>query len=133
VEGVGLAPRDLVVRRARPHRSGAVVELEEVADRDSAAALTGASIAALRSALPAVRPDEYYASDIVGLDAFAPDGARLGVVAEVVSTSANDVWVIRDERRELLVPAVAHAVLSVDIAARRVVVDPIASAARDEP
>jgi 16S rRNA processing protein RimM len=133
---VTLAPRhpeeepiDTRIERTARHRAGATLELAGVHDRDAAAELVGRVVTARREALPRAGVGEYYACDIIGLEAYSPDGARLGRIDEIISTGANDVWVVREGERELLIPAVAHAVIDVEVARGRVTVDPTAAPA----
>lgn len=110
------------IRSAAPVRGGVRVTLEHVHDRNAAEALVGATVRVARAAL-GLGEDEFLDSDLVGLDVVASDGRRLGKLVEVIATGANDVYVTRsDDGREILVPAVPHAVLSVDLAAGRVIV-----------
>jgi 16S rRNA processing protein RimM len=99
----------------REHGKGLVVQLQGCDDRDAAAALTGTDIGVYRSQLPPPDVDEYYWSDLVGLQVFTTDDRLLGVVDHLIETGANDVLVIRGER-ECLVPFVmGQVVQSVDL------------------
>ena len=120
------------ILRVSPHRVGAVVRLEGVADRDAAILLAGRDLAASRGALPQARRGEFYVCDVVGASAYSAAGELLGIVEEIITTGANDVWVVRDRGRELLVPAVAHAVLEVDLARGRVVIDTTSATRSDD-
>ncbi len=95
----------------KPHGKGLVVRLEGCADRDAAAALTGADIAVYRSQLPKPQDDEYYWSDLIGLRVVTDNGMVLGVVDHLIETGANDVLVIHGDR-ERLVPFVQGEVIS---------------------
>lgn len=108
----------------RAQGKGLVGELPGIADRDAAAALIGAEIWVARSALPAPKPGEYYWSDLEGLEVVTVDGVALGKVSHLVATGANDVLVVKDERRERLIPfLVGSFVTQVDLAAGRLTVD----------
>ena len=73
---------------------------------------------------PDFGPDEYYLDEIVGCTVVNEAGDLLGVIRDVLQPGANDVYVIaRPGRKDLLIPAVAHVVREVDIAARRLVVE----------
>lgn len=64
---------------------------------------------------------EYYVRDIVGCAVVSEEGESLGVIADVLSPGANDVWVVkRPKGKELLLPVIDEVVLDVDIAAKRV-------------
>ncbi|MFM8351109.1 MAG: ribosome maturation factor RimM [Actinomycetales bacterium] len=72
-----------------------------------------------------VDPDEFYDSDLVGCQAWLPDGRPAGVVAEVVHLPAQDLLVIRDQDgHDTMVPFVQQIVPAVDLPARRIDLDP---------
>jgi 16S rRNA processing protein RimM len=108
----------------RAQGKGLVAELPGVADRDAAAALTGAEIWVMRSALPAAKPGEYYWSDLEGLEVVTVEGVSLGKVSHLVATGANDVLVVKDAKRERLIPfLVGQFVTKVDLDAASITVD----------
>jgi 16S rRNA processing protein RimM len=107
----------------REHGKGLVVQLAGCEDRDAAAALSGTDIGVFRSQLPAPEPDEYYWSDLVGLQVVTTADKLLGVVDHLIETGANDVLVIRGER-ECLVPFIREQVIkSIDLQAGVIRVD----------
>ena len=66
--------------------------------------------------------DEFYLSDLVGLQAVDPTGAALGQVAIVHDYGAGPSLEIARAGQPLLVPFTRACVPEVDLAARRVVV-----------
>ena len=61
-------------------------------------------------------------ADILGFEVFDQDGNLLGLLADVISTGNNDVWTIKSETEELLIPALKSIVTKVDISAKRIFV-----------
>ena len=59
-------------------RGGILGEAEGIADRNAAEALRGTELFVPRAALPDLGPDEFYHTDLEGLDVLHADGARLG-------------------------------------------------------
>lgn len=107
----------------RLHGKGLVVQLKECNDRDAAAALTGTDIGIYRSQLPPAGADEYYWSDLIGLQVVTREGQVLGVVDQLFETGANDVMVVKGEQ-EYLVPFIKEQVVeSVDLESRMIRVD----------
>lgn len=86
--------RSRKVRAARGHGNGFVAEFADIADRDAAAALTGARLGLPRNALPALDEGQYYWVDLIGLEVVSETGEPLGVVGEMMATGANDVMLI---------------------------------------
>ena len=56
--------------------------------------------------LPALPEGVYYHYQILGLQVVTDDGRALGTVAEILKTGANDVYVVRGEAGEILLPAI---------------------------
>ena len=111
------------ILNAAPVRGGVRVSFDDVRDRNRAEALVGATIRVERSRLGALGAGEYLDTDLVGLEIVTREGRALGRLVEVIATGANDVYVVRAaDGAEILVPAVAHAVLEVDLAAGRITV-----------
>ena len=78
----------------RPHGKGIVAQLANCPDRDAAAELIGSTIAIHRDQLPAAPEDEYYWSDLIGLQVMTMDDRPLGRVDHLLETGANDVYVV---------------------------------------
>jgi 16S rRNA processing protein RimM len=108
-----------VVRRAgtedRP-----ILRLAGINDRAGAEALRGADLLVQRADAPPLPAGEYWAEDLEGCAVLTRDGRELGVVERLRPLPSCEALEVGD----LLVPMVGDAVLSVDIAERRIVVDP---------
>lgn len=63
-----------------------------------------------------LKPGEYFIADLMGMRAVTEEGEALGEITDVLQTGANDVYVIKKEEEELLVPAIKECVKKVDIA-----------------
>ncbi|HUK09825.1 MAG TPA: ribosome maturation factor RimM [Stellaceae bacterium] len=111
-----------VVGRAR---GALLVETPGVSDRDQASALRGTKLYVARSVLPAPSEGEYYWDDLVGLRVELSDGSAFGEVTAVHDYGAGaSLEVTRPKAASVLVPFTDRAVPVVDIAGRRVVIDP---------
>lgn len=104
--------------------SGLRARLEGITTREAAAAWRGAEIGVWRNELPALGPGEVYWDDLPGLMAYSTTGERLGEVADIRASPAHPLLrIMTSDARELLVPLVRERIKSVDLAARRLVVD----------
>ena len=107
----------------RRHGKGLVVQLKDCTDREAATALRGTDIGVYRSQLPSVDANEFYWSDLIGMQVIAKDDRVLGRLDHLFETGANDVMVVKGEQ-EYLVPYIAGQVVeSVDLQAREIRVD----------
>lgn len=60
--------------------------------------------------------DEYFITDLMGLQVVTDEGVNLGVLKEVMPTGANDVYIVQQENgKELLIPAIKECILDVDL------------------
>ncbi|WP_026868440.1 ribosome maturation factor RimM [Inquilinus limosus] len=102
-----------------------IVRIDGVADRDAAAALRGLRLYVDRTALPETEEDEFYHADLIGLPAVLADGSRFGTVRAVFDFGAGEMLEIaRPGAGAVMVPFTREAVPVVDIAGRRIVIDP---------
>lgn len=64
----------------------------------------------------------YRVKDLDGCAVVTEIGETLGTLKDVYPTGANDVFVVRSEQREYLIPALKDVVLAIDLEARRILV-----------
>ncbi len=110
---------------AKVHNDILLVKLRGVDDRDAALVLKGKLVAVPRDELPIPGKDEYYWSDLIGLNVKNLQEIDFGEVTDVFETGANDVLVVTDKvtKQERLIPFVGQVVLNVDLDAKRIQVD----------
>lgn len=67
--------------------------------------------------------DEYFITDLIGMNVLLENGETLGSLTEIIPTGANDVYVvIDDDRKEWLLPAIKECILEVDMEHRKMIV-----------
>ncbi|MDR1921377.1 MAG: ribosome maturation factor RimM [Candidatus Adiutrix sp.] len=121
--GGSLRPAGLLTGRAAAQ--GLIVKLQNVTTREAAAALRGWRIGLSRADLPPAEADEYYLADLLGLEVLTAEGEDLGVVAQFMEAGAGLILVVASAERpgrERLIPDAF--VVRVDLAERRLIVDP---------
>lgn len=85
----------LTVKSAKPSPNGVIVTAKEVADRDAAEALKGLDLYIPRSALPEPEEDEFYITDLIGLEVRDAEGQAIGKIASVENYGAGDLLDIK--------------------------------------
>lgn len=116
----------LTVGRAHWHSGRLLIAFDGVHDRNAAEALRGLLLEVDRADDETPEhPDEFYDTSLVGCEVLDTAGAVIGTIREVVHLPAQDLLDVeaRDGRR-VLIPFVSEIVPDVDVAGRRVVVDP---------
>ncbi|MBW1743630.1 MAG: 16S rRNA processing protein RimM [Deltaproteobacteria bacterium] len=111
------------IESARPHKRGFLLALEGITSIDVAKEWVGYELCIDRATLPEPEQDTYYWDQIIGLDVFTVDGGRLGRVAAIFPTGSNDVYVVREGKKEILIPALESVVVDIDLTANTLRVD----------
>lgn len=86
----------------RRQGKGVVARISGYDDRDTAAALLGKEIAIDRNQLPELDTDDYYWTDLEGLQVRNSEGVVLGTVDHLLATGANDVLVVKGDHEHLI-------------------------------
>ncbi|WP_344784296.1 ribosome maturation factor RimM [Microbacterium kribbense] len=115
--------KTVTVREFRWMNSHPVVFLEGVADRSTAEQLIKAILWIESDPAEPAEADAWYDHQLIGLDV-QRDGKSVGHVIRVDHLPAQDILIVGDGDREVLVPFVKAIVPEVDVAAGRVVVTP---------
>ena len=94
--------------------------------REAAQTLRDELIEIDAEALPDLPAHEYYVDDLQGLTVVSSTGDEIGELVEVLTTGANDVYVVRRPgHKDVLVPAIADILLDVNLETRRMTIEVI--------
>ena len=110
--------RSYVVAWAKPHKKGILVKFEGM-DRQTAETWVGADIYIRKSDLPELEEDSYYWFDLIGLEVYTIENEFLGVLSSIIPTGGNDVYVVQTKDGEMLLPAIASVIHTIDPAGGR--------------
>lgn len=124
-----------VVKSARPVKDDMlVVSFEGLIDRTAAEKLTRTKLYVDRSALPEPEDeDEFYHTDLLGLAAVTTGGETIGTIVAVPNFGSDDLLeVARPGRKSVYVPFTKAVVPTVDLAGRRVLIEPPEGLLEDE-
>ena len=71
----------------------------------------------------ALEEGEYFIFDLIDSDVFTEDGQKLGVLSEILTTAANDVYVVKTSAgKEVLIPSIKECILDVDVDNKKIIV-----------
>lgn len=110
----------------RPMKNGFVARIAEVATKEEADALKGTQLFAGRDQLPSLPDDEFYHTDLIGLQVWDTGGTLLGSIKNVLDHGAGDLLDVQrpGSSETVLLPFTRAAVPTVDLSAGRVIADP---------
>ncbi len=122
---IGKAHEEIGVERARVFKSTVIMKLEGVDTPEAAEKLRNKLLYMHRDDLE-LDEDTYFIQDLIGMEVSDADtGEVYGKLADVMQTGANDVYVIKGENREYLVPAIADVIVSTDTGSGRMTIRPL--------
>jgi 16S rRNA processing protein RimM len=107
------------VRRAGPTY---IVQFEGITTPEEAGILRGALIQVPRCEPSSRHGDALYECDVIGMTVVDEAGHNLGMVETVWELPGHQVFVVKRENREVLVPAAKEFVVAVDLAQNRMTV-----------
>jgi 16S rRNA processing protein RimM len=115
----------VTILKSREAQGYVYVMFKGYVDRGSVDRFRHAMLQVPEDLLPQLGEGEFYRFQLAGLTVVDPQGTVLGTLEEVIETGANDVYRIRTAAGEdVLLPARNDVILSIDLASKRMVVDP---------
>jgi len=99
----------------KPHSRGALLALKEITGCDQAKSLIGAELYIEKAELPKLEPGTYYWFDLIGVNVYTSDDRCIGRIDSIIETGANDVYIVKNADKEILIPALESVVRSIDI------------------
>jgi len=117
--------RSCIVSSVRELHYAVFLSFQGVESIDDAACFTDGELRVARSEVPATPDGVYYHFDLIGLSVILEAGMYLGRIEQIIETTANDVFVVRNGEREYLIPALRSIVARVDLPGRKMLIRPI--------
>ena len=114
----------LQLQQARLHNGRVVLKFSGIDDMNSAETLRGARVLITADQLVKLPKDSFYEFDLVDCEVVTADGQFLGKVTGVQRFGAAPLQVVNDGGREHLIPLASSICTDVNVAQKRVVVDP---------
>jgi len=108
---------------SRKHRGGIRLKLDAVNDRSQAESALGKTLTVSAGRFRPLPDGSYYYFQIIDIEVWTEDGEHLGRVTDVLTTGANDVYVVRNGTApDLLLPAVKKVIRDIDPDANKMLV-----------
>ena len=114
--------REYTIESVRYQQDVVLLRLKGVESIEEAERLKGRYIKIPRELAKETDEDEFFIADLIGCEVYQDE--LLGVVDDVFTAGASDVYVVkRKGKKDLLLPAIAAVIKKVDIANRRIDVE----------
>ncbi len=113
------------ITRIRVHKTLVIIKLKGVSSREDSIPFKNAYLRIPRDQLKELGEDQFYIMDLQGIEVSTTKGVKLGILADVIETPANDIYLIQGDNRKYLIPAVKDIIKSVDIENKKMEIEPI--------
>ena len=99
------------------------LRLDGAATRNDAEKQRGLILYVDRANARKLEKDEWFICDLIGCKVSTDTGEAVGEVTDVMQPGPNDVFVIRGQKGEILVPVLKRVIVQVDVENRQIVLD----------
>ena len=122
---LGKAHTEVIIERSRVFKNTVIAKIEGVDTPEEAEKLRNKLLYMHRDDLE-LDENTYFIQDLIGMEVRDADSGQVyGKIADVMQTGANDVYVVKGDDREYLVPAIGDVVVSTDIDADIMTIRPL--------
>lgn len=116
---------DLEIRRVSSGGGKHIIAFRGFDSINQIESFIGCELFLKHSQLPPTADDEYYWCDLMGLQVVTDQGQPLGKVTDIFATASSDIYVVKNDQREYLIPAIADVIASVDLQAGIMTITPL--------
>lgn len=133
IVGDDAEPVEKVLEKVRGQGGRWIVKFKDCKTIEEAQILVGRSLEIYSEDFQPLPEGEYYWFQIEGLQVFDEEGRYYGTVNEIIVTGSNDVYVVQDGDKELLLPMIDSVVKSIDLKENKLIFHIIEGLLEDHP
>jgi 16S rRNA processing protein RimM len=113
---VGPEHHPLRVRKLRWHRDKILVAFDGYLTREAVSALRNFWVMVRTADRPQLPVGEFYQHQVIGLAVIDEAGVHIGELTEILTTGANDVYIVKTAiNEEILLPAIESVILEINL------------------
>ena len=115
--------QELTIKSSRWHNQILLLGFEGVNDRNQIESLRDQLISS-QVDLSALAPGEYHYQQLIGCQVYLQNNELVGQVSEVVKLPGQDLLSVDRNGSQVLIPMVKQIIISIDVLAKKIVVNP---------
>jgi len=116
----------LIISHHRLHKNMDLLQFESYDNINDVEHMKGSVLYIKKDQLTELNEGEYYYYEIIGCIVETAEGELVGEIDHILAPGANDVWVVKSPQgKEILIPYIDDIVKSVDVSAKKVIIDPM--------
>ena len=122
-ETIYIEEQPYVIESTDWHKGNALVKLKNIESIDDAGEFTGKYFEISAAQVRPLKAGQYYHYQITGLKVMTTGGREIGAVTDVLTASANDIYVVTGKDGEVLIPATADIIKSIDLTKKVMIIE----------
>lgn len=100
-----------------------ILKFKEIDDINDIEKYRGKDLLIDRADAVKLEENEYFIYDLIDSEVVTDDGKQLGILTEIMTTGANDVYVVKTpEGKEILLPSIKECILDVNLDSKKITV-----------
>lgn len=115
--------KELSICQVKFFKQMVILKFKEINNINEIECFKGCDLLIERKDAVPLEENEYFICDIIGAEVYTEDGELFGSLRDVLTTGANDVYVVTTkEKKEVLLPVIPDCVKEIDTENKKVVV-----------
>ncbi|RLL45295.1 ribosome maturation factor RimM [Oceanobacillus piezotolerans] len=117
---------ELTIDGHRLHKGFDLLHFKEFNNINEVEQFKGLFLKITKEQLTELEENEFYYHEIIDCEVYTISGEKLGVVKEILSPGANDVWVVKPNKgKDILIPYIEDVVKEVSITEKKIIIEPM--------
>ena len=113
----------LEVEGVKYFKQQAILKFKGIDDINEIEKYRGKDLLVSRDNAVKLHENEYFIYDLIDSEIITDTGESLGILTEILTTSANDVYVVKTpDHKEILIPSIKECILNVDVEQKKIIV-----------
>jgi 16S rRNA processing protein RimM len=113
---------EFTVLSVRPHKNIFLMKIGNLNSLQEAEKYRGAEILIRKDAVLKKEEDEYFWHELIGLRVYLNTGRYIGTISQILQTGSNDIYVVRQGKAEVLIPAIHDVVEEIDLSNGKMII-----------
>ncbi|WP_322922736.1 ribosome maturation factor RimM [Paenibacillus campi] len=117
------AVQEVEIQTSRLQKNMYVIRFKGFGDINEVEQYKGWELRVSKDEAVELEEDEYYFHEIIGCEVITDAGQSLGVIQEILTPGANDVWVVKPAKgKDILIPYIHDVVQQINIDDKKIIV-----------
>jgi 16S rRNA processing protein RimM len=113
------------IEKVKKFKEKIFLKFQGIDSPEAAKPLVNSFLEIQKESLPPLPQNRYYVFDIIGLEVLTTQGKKIGVIKDVISLPANDVYTVKSGTKEYDIPATKEVVKKIDLHKRIMIIEPL--------